>query len=365
MKRIFAGCLAGVILSTTSALSQEAKDNEFCVDYFGVGEAVGETCRPFSGPKRKIAASELTAALSDGVVDIRIVSEDTPEEAFDLTPLSASTGVHSLDLFRVGSVDLTPLHDMKGLYSLSLAADAAGALSQLTGEFPELMNLRIHAPRQTIDLSVLSNMPELRVISVNADAITGQESLSGLVKLERANFKLMEATDFSSLASLGQLEWLDIVGALGRTVLDDAEFVTALHSLTVLDLGANTLEDLRPLAGLSNLKTLILSDNKTLSDIGPIAGLPKLRNLQLRNTQVSDLSPLTQMDELELLWLRRTPVSDLSALAGLSNLWALELAHTQVTDLTPLSQLSLQHLNVKGTEVTDFSAVHSETKIRK
>lgn len=365
MKRKFIGYIVGMIVSTTPVFAQETEVNELCVDYFGVGALVEETCRPLSGPKRKIGPSELNSALSDGVANLRIVSDDNPEEPYDLAPLSSAGSVHSLELFRVGPVDLTPLQDMKGLLRLDLSADAAVALDQLTTELPELAELRIYAPRRTIDLGALSNMPALRVLYVKAAAITGQQNLSDLTRLERATFELAENTEFSSLAELDQLKWLEISGTLGRTVLHDIEFVAPLRSLTHLDLSTNDIEDLRPLSGLEDLKLLILSYNKELSDISPLSSLTGLTVLQLRDTQVSDLGALRNMSKLGVLWLDRTPVSDISALAGLKSLSGLELSRTQVTDIAPLSQLPLRHLSLRGTDVTDFSAVPAGVKLKK
>lgn len=365
MARRLVGCIAALVISTAPAFAQETKVNELCVDYFGIGALVKEACRPLSGPKRKIGPSDLTSALSDGVANLRIVSDDSPEEPYDLTPLSDARSVHSLELFRVGPVDLTPLQDMKGLLRLDLSADAAVALEQLTTELPELAELRIYAPRRTIDLSALSNMPALRELYVKADAITGQENLSGLAQLERATFQLMEDTELSSLAELNQLKWLEISGSLGRSVLHDIEFVASLRSLTHLDLSTNAIEDVSPLSELESLTLLILSYNKKLSDISPLSSLTGLTVLQLRDTQVSDLSALRNMSELSVLWLDRTPVSDISALAGLRSLFGLELSRTQVTDIAPLSQLPLRHLSLRGTDVSDFSAVPTGAKLKK
>jgi len=346
-------------------LAQDKNNGELCIDYFGVGAVVKQTCRPFPGSKRKIDPSELATALADGVANLRIVSDDRPEEPYVLSSLSDVSSIHSLDLFLVGEVDLTPVQDMKGLRRLDLSIGAALALGQITSEMSDLVELRLYAPNRVIDLSALSKMPELRVLYVDADAITGLESLGNLSQLQRVQFRLSEETDFSVLSKLTQLERLEISGKLGKSVLSDIKFVAPLTSLVGLDLADNRIEDLKPLADLEGLKLLVLSGNRKLSDISPLSGLTGLNNLQLRHTNVSDLTSIQNMTELGILWLDRAPVSDIGPLEGLPKLWGLELSRTQVTDITPLRHLPLQHLSLRGTDVTDFSAVPSETKLKK
>ena len=208
-------------------------------------------------------------------------------------------------------------------------------------------------------------MPGLRVLYVKADGISGQESLAHLPHLEQATFELAEPTAFSALSGVRKLKRLTISGTLGEAVLSDAGFLAGMTALTHLDLGDNGIEDLTPLSGLSELRHLVLSGNPSLRDIAPLTPLSGLQNLQLRNTQVSDLSPLRGMDRLGILWLDRAPVANISVLADLPNLWGLELSRTQVTDITPLANVPLRHLSLRGTSVTDFSAVPAGTKLKK
>ncbi|SFU16241.1 internalin A [Pseudovibrio denitrificans] len=358
----FCACFA-MTLGAVSA--QHIGEETLCVDYFGVGTIIDDSCRPFPGPNRKVGPSELSSALAEKITKLKIVSDDTPEEPYNLSPLASVSSIRSLDLYREGDVDLTPIQNMKGLRSLSLAIDAAAAFDQLTIGPEGLAELSLYAPRLEIDLSSLAHLPNLRVLYVKANSIKGQESLGGLKHLERATFELAEETDFSSLTALTQLKWLEISGSFNGAVLSGAGFLASLSELTNLDLSDNEIRDLTPLAGLKNLKVLTLTGNLTLSDISPLSGLTGLRQLHLRKTQVSDLSALRNMNELGILWLSRTPVVDLSPLAELPKLWGLELKRTEVTDITPLRKLSLKHLDLRGTGVTDFSFVPSGTKLKK
>ena len=355
----------GLSLLAVPLPAQDPATARICVDYFGAGMLQDETCRPFPGAKVKIGPADIVGAVSQGVFDLKIVSEKDPGEAFDLAPLAQSETLHSLNLFRVGPADLSPLQDVEGLRRLHLGADAALGLNRITADLPDLVELDIYAPNRSVDLSALAHMPNLRVISVDADGISGQEHLSGLRRLERARFRLVEETDFSAMSGLGQLEWLEISGKLGRSVLSDIAFVSPLNALTHLDLSGNRITDLNALSELTSLRLLVLSYNTSLASIAPLAALTGLTTLQLRGTRVTDLTPLGNMQELGILWLRRTPVADISVLGTLPNVWGLELDHTQVTDISPLRSLPLRHLSLRGTKVEDFSAVPAGTKLKK
>jgi Leucine-rich repeat (LRR) protein len=76
------------------------------------------------------------------------------------------------------------------------------------------------------------------------------------------------------------------------------------------------VDDLAPIAGLANLRTLCL-DNTRVADLAPIAGLANLRTLWLDNTQVADLAPIAGLANLQELYLNDTQVTDLAPIAGL------------------------------------------------
>ena len=60
--------------------------------------------------------------------------------------------------------------------------------------------------------------------------------------------------------------------------------------------------DLKPLAGLTELKELVLYDNQ-ITDLKPLAGLTELTTLNLSDNQITDLTPLAGLTELKELLL--------------------------------------------------------------
>ena len=125
----------------------------------------------------------------------------------------------------------------------------------------------------------------------------------------------------------------------------------------------NLISNVSPLASLTNLERLDLSNN-AVSDISVLANLTNLTGLFLGYTAVSDISVLANLTNLERLDLGGTAVSDVSALASLTNLERLELWGTGVSDVSALAHLTnLEWLDLGGTAVSDVSALASLTNL--
>ncbi|MGR9045841.1 MAG: hypothetical protein ACU83N_11125 [Gammaproteobacteria bacterium] len=74
-------------------------------------------------------------------------------------------------------------------------------------------------------------------------------------------------------------------------------------------------------------------------DLSPLAGLTGLRQLDVSDTRVSDLSPLAGLTGLQQLVVSYTPVSDLSPLSRLTGLQLLVVSDTLINDLFPILNL--------------------------
>ena len=86
-------------------------------------------------------------------------------------------------------------------------------------------------------------------------------------------------------------------------VISEALWLRYTPELEILILADCRLTDLTPVGELTKLTYLELHDNYTLEDIAPLANLTELRDLNLSMTKVSDLSPLYACSKLERLWL--------------------------------------------------------------
>ena len=126
----------------------------------------------------------------------------------------------------------------------------------------------------------------------------------------------------------------------------DLSPIAGITNLTDLHLEGNEITDLSPLAGLTRLTELSLPNNQ-ISDVAALAGLKQLTELELQANKISDIRPLAGLKQLERLILERNEISDLSPLAGLVNLEELYLEGNPITDTTPLQTLLEKNPNVE------------------
>ena len=144
----------------------------------------------------------------------------------------------------------------------------------------------------------------------------------------------------SDMANLTQLEAPN-ANINDLTGLEQATNLTRLNLGTEStrgdDVNSNSISDLSPLAGLTNLTWLRLRNN-SISDISPLAGLTQLTWLNIGgNPMISDISVLSGLTNLGTLWLWGTPmISDISPLTGLTQLTWLSLWGNSISDISPL-----------------------------
>lgn len=84
-------------------------------------------------------------------------------------------------------------------------------------------------------------------------------------------------------------------------------------------LSGTGVTDVQALAGLPNLKVLLL-DGNAVTDIWPLAGLEGIENLGLSGNRIGDATGLQDLPRLRRLDLRGNPVRDLSALGDVGSL---------------------------------------------
>ena len=132
-----------------------------------------------------------------------------------------------------------------------------------------------------------------------------------------------------------------------------------MATLTELDVGASSwinsegwysldVGDLTGLEAAVNLERLYLPSEAEVENLTPLAGLTNLKVLSVGGSYVEDISPLSNLANLEVLNLVDSYVEDIAALAGLDNLVTLNLGYTDVTDLSPLAGLA----NLKAVDVS-------------
>ena len=188
--------------------------------------------------------------------------------------------------------------------------------------------------------------------------LSGLEFFTNLTSLNLIGNSI---SDISPLAGLTRLIDLD----LSEThVISDIAPLAGLTQLIFLNLNDNRINDISPLAGLTRLTSLSLVENSFFRDIDivPLAGLTQLTFLNLSFNSIGDLGPLAGLTQLIDLDLAGANISDLSPLAGLTQLTFLDLSRNSISDLTPLAGLiQLNRLILVNNLISDISPLVANT----
>ena len=150
-------------------------------------------------------------------------------------------------------------------------------------------------------------------------------------------------------------------GWINSNSIKDLSPLAGLTNLTRLVLNQNNITDLSPLAGLTNLIWLDVGGNN-VSNISPVSGLINLTGLWFWHNNIEDISPVANLTHLTKLNLNNNNISNISAVAGLVNLTDLSLNNNSVSNLSSLSGLtSLRRVRLAGNNISDLSPLIANT----
>ncbi|MEL6453960.1 MAG: leucine-rich repeat domain-containing protein [Cyanobacteria bacterium J06623_5] len=89
---------------------------------------------------------------------------------------------------------------------------------------------------------------------------------------------------------------------------------SAMPNLTKLNLTGRVIEDLSPVAKLTQLNELHISHTQT-KDISPISGLVQLKRLDISYNQVDTIAPIQALTQLKSIDISHNPIADIGPLA--------------------------------------------------
>ncbi len=193
--------------------------------------------------------------------------------------------------------------------------------------FPHLTRLELNR-NEGIDLTPLSELPELQTLSLRNLSRVDLNLLAGLKKLTQLDLRFSGVEDLTPLSQSP---------ALSRLAISD----TAVKALTVL--GAPVIARL----------TLLLADRTQIADWNALV-FEKLETLSAQESTWTDLAPLSKATRLRILNLQKNAVKDLSALKPLVDLTELNIVGTQTEDkdIEVLAELVREHTNSEGKSIS-------------
>jgi flagellin-like hook-associated protein FlgL len=123
---------------------------------------------------------------------------------------------------------------------------------------------------------------------------------------------------------------------------------------TELAIHVKNISDITPLAGLGNLKKLIISDNN-ITDLSPIAALANLEELSAATNNISSLEPLAGLTSMWWLSIGSNTFTNIEPLRNLTNLTNLNLANNIgiIDDYSPITAMTnMDYLVLVGNDMT-------------
>ncbi len=233
-----------------------------------------------------------------------------------------------------GIGDLRGLEHATRLERIELRRNAISDLTPLAG-LTRLNNIKLRG-NQITDVSPLAKLTNLDWLGLEENQITDVSPLKGLVKLNGLG---IEGNPVSTVVSLTGLQSLEGINAL-RTDISDFSPLAKLPRLHWLEFGDNALiAELPSLNGFKTLRRLVIRDTR-ISDVSGLEGLVSLTELNLERNVISDVAPLATLKGLKRLQLNGNVISDVSPLAGLTRLESLNLEDNAISDFSPLKALS-------------------------
>ena len=166
--------------------------------------------------------------------------------------------------------------------------------------------------------SEMASLMRLEAPNSNISDLTGLEFATGLTVLdlgyEVVDNTIVNSNSISDITPLSGLTNLTRLSLSSNSILDISS-LSSLTNLTMLDLAYNSISAITPLSGLTRLAWLELSGNG-ISNITPLSGLTGLTNLYLRFNSILDISSLSSLTNLTVLWLRENNISDIAPLVA-------------------------------------------------
>ena len=205
-------------------------------------------------------------------------------------------------------------------------------------------------------------IPDANLAAVLREAL-GLEPNAPIPKKKLETLETLDAFqkdigDLTGLEKATGLKTLIIRGAHRQKKVRDITPLAGLTQLTKLSLSENRIKDIKPLAGLTQLKELSLNNNELIHDITPLSGMKHLIHLSLWNNKIRDITPLAELTQLISLAVFMNEISDITPVANLKQLIHLDISMNEISDITPITNLTqLTDLRLQANRIHDITPI--------
>ena len=233
--------------------------------------------------------------------------------------------------------------------------ESTGSIASVSDEFFEVDDNHLGQNTSVYIEDTMLRKKLEHVLDIEPDDVIGELDMESIASLDLSG---------SGVANLIGLDYaINLRGLdISSNPIDDLRPIEGLSRLTVLNLD-NTRSTLWSVSNLKSLKRLSMRNNE-LDNVPVPSRSSALEALDIGANGIVDISPLAYMDSLFELRIDRNRLVDLSPLVGLKNLASLDLSENRIEDVQVLTSLpSLKHANLNGNLLSDLSLVIGSTSL--
>ena len=221
---------------------------------------------------------------------------------------------------------------------------------------------------KNLDIAPLATLQKLETVSFTYSQVLDLAPLAALPALKEAEFYGAEIASFAPLAACPQLKRVYFYAA--KTTPEGYASLGTLKQVKQFHGGLTKMTSIEWLRQVPQAEEVQIFAEK-IADLSPLASLPNLKYLRLWNmkggnlsTPVGDLAFLAPCTKLERLELPGSAYTNTDALAGLPALKSVDLSGAQnpVSVAFAAKLPALTYLNVSSATVTDGNLVASLPK---
>lgn len=214
-------------------------------------------------------------SITQMVDETRPISETVPDIGMDEIIEFKDSTVYETCSYELGKTEITR-RDMLEIKSLLISSEVPN-LSLIDLQYCEnLEDLFLFHKSEgagAIDLNEISELPNLRMVTITLSKVCNTRSLSKIKNLETIQVVNCELLDFNGFGECDNLELLEILD----TNVEDLSFVSKLPNLNELTIKNILARDFSPITSLSKLEIL---DIERCDNIATFNGIEKLKNLK-------------------------------------------------------------------------------------
>jgi Leucine-rich repeat (LRR) protein len=304
------------------------------------------------------------------IIRIRQVNIAGNQQIQDLEPLSNLPNLTELNAHRSGISSLEPLNGLADLREINFSETGVMSVAPL-GNLPKLEKILMDNTLVTT-LQPLSNRQSLRYIYCDMTPVSQQEVLNIMDMLTQCLIIYQ--------TGLLQTWWADLPD-IWKSLADDfvvtgqepgREQLQQFVNMRNLDLNNIPGSDGSSIEfkDLDNIKKFLLLEelrftNTSITNLKPLRGMSTLKTLICPNNPIETLEPLSEVRNLQTLDVQSTPVRNLEFLAGLTNLKRLNISGTLIRNLKGLEYLeNIEQLNAYNTSIRRLDELESLSELK-